>query len=106
MGDTMTAEAIEAMFKDEDLSLKEYVEDGRIKPGRRLHRRPDLNAFLLLDRLCPGDDDMVCAAENDEIYLAVGVDSLAGVATEEDILDLMRCGVRYDAPSDSLAMFA
>jgi hypothetical protein len=99
----MTSEQIMMMFSDKTLNY-EYIHDERIKPERRLHRRPDLNAFLLLDRLCPGKHDIVVAAEHDKIFLSVEVESLSA-ATEEDILDLMRCGVRYDSGSDSLAMF-
>lgn len=88
---------------------EEYIRDERIKPDRRLHRRPDINAFLLLDRLAGDsstDRDMVCAAEHDEFYLAVGPDNIAAKATEEDIIDLIRCGVRYDSSHCGFAMFA
>ncbi len=37
---------------------------------------------------------MVSAAEHDEIYLEVDVDEFCGVATEEQALELVRCGVR------------
>lgn len=67
--------------------------------------RADLHAFNLLDKLVPGKSDMVSAAEHDEIWLAVSPDDLAKVATEEQIIDLIRCGVRYDNQTDSLALF-
>lgn len=74
---------------------------------KKLHSRPDLCAFLLLDKLLPNAGrDMVCAAEHDEIFLDADCEKLAEVATEEDILTLTRCGVRYDSDTDSLAMFA
>ena len=66
--------------------------------------RPDLCAFLLLDRLVPGGGDIVSAAEHDEIYLATDCDKLASVATESDILTLVRCGVRYSNEFDCLRM--
>jgi hypothetical protein len=68
-------------------------------------RRPDLHAFNLLDRLVPGKRDMIRAAEHDEIWLDVSPEELAKVATEEQIIELIRCGVRYDASTDSLALF-
>ncbi|HAX23084.1 MAG TPA: hypothetical protein DCY64_22710 [Hydrogenophaga sp.] len=72
-----------------------------------MHNRPDLCAFLLLDKLLPNKGrDMVCAAEHDEFFLDADCEKLAAVATEEDILTLIRCGVRYDSDTDSLAMFA
>ena len=89
---------LEATFeKFED----EYIQFERIE--NKLHARPDIHAFILLDKLVPGHRDMVCAAEHDEIYLDVDTEALALVATEDDILQLVRCGVRLD--DDSLAMF-
>lgn len=61
----------------------------------KLHNRPDLCAFLILDRLVPGKSDMVDSAEHDEISLEVDTDALAAVATEEDIQNLVRCGVGF-----------
>ena len=71
----------------------------------KLSTRPDLCAFLLLDKLVPGTKDMIPCAEHDEIWLAVDIDALGAVATEADVLTLVRCGVRYDRSTDSLAMF-
>lgn len=70
------------------------------------HPRPDISAFIILDKLLPNPGrDMVCAAEHDEIWLDVDCEKLASVATEDDILTLVRCGVRYDSSTDSFAMF-
>jgi hypothetical protein len=71
-----------------------------------LHRRPDICAFLLLDRLVPdGDVDLICWATHDEIGLATDCKRLAEVATPEDVVTLVRCGVRYDEDEDCLRMF-
>lgn len=68
--------------------------------------RPDLHAFLLLDDLFPNPGtDMVAAAEHDEFWLDVCDDKIAKL-TDDQILELVRCGVRYDSDVDSLAMFA
>jgi hypothetical protein len=64
-----------------------------------------LHAFNLLDKLVPGTRDMISAAEHDEIWLEVSPEELAKVATEEQIIDLIRCGVRYERGADSLALF-
>lgn len=93
---------LDATFKKHDA---DYLRFERVE--NKLHSRPDICAFLLLDKLLPNDGrDMVCAAEHDEIFLDADCDKLAEVATEEDILTLTRCGVRYDSDTDSLAMFA
>lgn len=82
---------------------EEYLQFNRIE--KPLHRRPDLCAFLLLDRLVPGTGDMVSDVTHDEIWLDVDCDQLADVATEEDIMTLVRCGVMYDDKAEALSMF-
>lgn len=79
----------------------EFLHFERIENPRS--KRPDLHAFLLLDELCPGDRDMVVAAEHDEIYLVVELDELAAIATLDQIKELVRCGVRCG--EDGLCMF-
>jgi hypothetical protein len=72
----------------------------------KLSSRPDICAFILLDKLIPNvRRDIVCAAEHDEIFLDADCEKLAEVATEEDVLTLVRCGVHYDGDSDRLTMF-
>jgi hypothetical protein len=66
--------------------------------------RPDLCAFLLLDRLVPGSGDIVTSAEHDEIFLTTDCDELAKAATEADILTLVRCGVHYSHEYDCLRL--
>jgi len=84
---------------------KEYLQFKNVTVTNKLHPRPDVCAFLLLDKLCPGEEDMVSSAEHDEIWLNVDCEKLAEVATEDGILMLVRCGVRYDEETGSLAMF-
>lgn len=74
--------------------------------AEKLSTRADLHAFLLLDRLAPGSTkDLVGGAVHDEIYLDVNLDALCKNATEEHVIDLRRCGVRYDNEFSCLAMF-
>lgn len=83
----------------------EYLKFERVE--NKLHARPDLCAFLLLDKLMPHEGrDMVCGAAHDEIYLDADCEKLSEVATENDILTLARCGVHYDSDTGGLAMFA
>ena len=82
----------------------EYLKFDRIENPRS--KRPDLHAFLLLDEIQPGDRDLISASEHDEFYLNIDCDAFAAVATDEQIRDLNRCGVRYDGDLDSLCMFA
>lgn len=84
-----------------DAADEDYLKFDRVVD--KLHARPDICAFLLIDKLCPGEADIVSHARHDEIFLIVDPDVLALVATEADILTLVRCGVRYS--EDSLCMF-
>jgi hypothetical protein len=90
---------IEAVFEK---FSGEYLEFEKIE--NKLSQRPDLHAFLLLDSLVSNDRDIISASEHDEYYLSVNPDELAKVATEENIRDLIRCGVRYS--DESLCMFS
>jgi hypothetical protein len=74
-----------------------------------MHMRPDIHAFLLLSFLVPlPGQNIIDYAESRtfyrgqetkrmvDIFLGVGVEKLGRVASEEDIRDLVRCGVRYE----------
>jgi len=88
----------------------EKYEDDYLKFERvenKLHPRPDICAFLLLDKLLPQEgQDLITAAQHDIYYLDIDCEKLAEVATELDIMTLARCGVHYDNETDSLAMYA
>lgn len=79
----------------------EYLEFEKVENKRS--RRPDLHAFLLLDELFPGGNDIVCGASHDEIYLSFGCENSEKL-TDEQIVELTRCGVRFDG--DTFQMFA
>ena len=82
----------------------EYIQFERVEG--KLHARPDLCALTLLDLLVPGNTDIISAAEHDVFYLDIDLEKLAEVATEDDILLLVRCGVMYDGAYNCLSMFA
>lgn len=96
----MNAETMKSLFDEYD---HEYLQFDCVEP--KLSTRPDLHAFLLLDRLVPGTEDIVAAAEHDEIWLNIDCKKLREVITEGDIVTLTRCGIRYDSDNDSLASF-
>jgi len=75
------------------------------KVEKKFSKHPDIHAFLLLERLCSEGGDMISSAEHDEFYLNVDIEKLSAIITEEDILTLVRCGVMFDADTDSLMMF-
>ena len=96
----MKAEDLSEFFEkyDDEFLNFEMVE-------MKLSSRPDLHAFLLLNRLSPDTDDMVAGAEHDEIYLSVDAQIVAAAATLQELIDLHRCGVRYSRELNCLVMF-
>lgn len=72
----------------------------------KFSNRPDLHAFILLDSLVPGKSDIISASEHDEFYLDIDIQKLEKVITEEQVIDLIRCGIRYDTGYACLSMFA
>lgn len=96
----MTTEEMHALFeKHADASHRfDLVETKKSS-------RPDLHAFLLLEELCPSDEDLISASEHDEIYFSVSPEELAEVVTEDLVLELRRCGVRYDRGLSSMMMY-
>jgi len=95
----MDADDLPAFFEKHD---DEFLKFDRVE--NKLSQRPDLHAFLLLDKLVPGVRDMVSGTEHDEIHLSVEPSELVEVATEEQLIDLHRCGVRCG--EYGLCMFA
>lgn len=98
----MTSEELIEMFDADDLD--EFLKFERIKEP--LSNRPNLHAFLLLDRLVPGTQDIIAGAAHDKIWINVDVEELAAVVTPEQVTDLIRCGVLWDSDADSIGMFA
>lgn len=78
----------------------EYLEDERLTEVHT--KRNDLNGFMILERLVPGKRDIIAHARHDKIYLEIDLNNLAAVATEEDVKNLLRCGVMYS--DDGLEM--
>jgi|SRR6478609_2544325 len=103
----MTEDDLQEIFDREDSKDYKDWEHGKFeKIVNKFSNRPDLHAFILLDKLVPStnDEDIIVAAEHDEIYLSTNIEEFLKVATEADVIDLMRCGVRYQ--NEGFCMFA
>lgn len=81
----------------------EYIKFDQIK--NKLSNREDLHAFLLLDKLCPSNNDMIYAAEHDIFYLDIDTEAFEAVVTDEQINELVSCGVWYDENEENLCMY-
>lgn len=82
---------------------EEYLKFERIESPQS--KRPDMHAFMLLDRLMPEAGDMISASEHDEFFLGIDCEELAKVITDDQVRELARCGVRY-SDFDCLCMWA
>lgn len=96
----MRTRELRDLFKEHK---NEYLKFKRVTNPRS--KRPDLHAFLLLDYLCPGDRDMISCAWHDNIGLDIDLSDLAKVITEEQVIELIQCGVRINE-NGCLVMFA
>lgn len=88
----------------------EFLKFGRITSPK--HPAPDLCAFLMLHEIAPtlnaGNGkvaDMVAYAGHDEITLCTNPATVAEKATEQQLIDLIRCGLRYSEDIDCFQMF-
>jgi len=93
----------ETFEKYSDGESDEFLKFDRVKV--KLSNRPDLHAFMLLDKIIPGSLNIVGGASHDEIWLEILPCELAERATKEQIVELIRCGVRYDSSVEALVMF-
>jgi hypothetical protein len=102
----MTVEELkEIVNRDND----EYLKFEDIPAARRFSNRADLNAFILLDKLLPADPDgrdIISAAEHDEFWLSPSLEEVAPLISEEQAIDLVRCGVRLDDYGHGFCFFA
>lgn len=88
-------------------SGEQYMQFDEISQHERLSNSPDLHAFILLDRLAPTKEghDLVQHASHDLIILGTDLKILAGNISEEQCVQLMRCGVRLSCEDDYIEMF-
>lgn len=71
----------------------EYLQFDRIENKRS--KKPDVHAFMLLDELVDGNQRLLSEHGDYELYLSPNVEELNKVITDDQILELVRCGIRY-----------
>ncbi len=67
-------------------------------------QRADLHAFILLDKIFPDNKDLIVRSDSYSIYFGIDIDEISKVITEEQIDELVKCGVSYDSHYDCLYM--
>lgn len=71
-----------------------HTEAGKFdRVEHKLSPRPDAHAILLLDRLCPSKKSLITFSRAGCVYFSINTKMLAKVANEQQIADLIRCGV-------------
>ncbi len=98
----MTLERLTELFDEHN---DEYMSFDNVHETERLSDRRDMHAMILLDTLLPGDGHIISASEHDVIYLGVGLEELVEVISEEQIIQLIRCGVLFDEHRECFTMF-
>jgi len=85
-------------------SSEEYANFNMIK--NKPNESADLSAFITLHKFVKNKEaDIINSAEHDEIYL-MGIEDLnLEKITENDIITLIRCGVRLDKEMEYFCMF-
>ena len=100
-GEPIIADRFEAIEEGNDIPFLRFdlVENKR-------SNRPDLHAMIRLDEWFPSNkkQDIIAGASHDQIWLDTAEEDIEKL-TDEQILELLRCGVFYDSDNDSLTMF-
>jgi len=81
----------------------EFLKFERVENKRS--SRADLCGFLFLEELFPDiDRDLICCAEHDQFWLDIDKDKIETL-TDDQIIELLRCGILYDEENESLFCF-
>ena len=83
----------------------EHTDEQFLKGVMQRTTRLDLAAFNRLNELVPGKNDIIAAAEHDQIWLSIDLAMLAEVITEEDVIFLLKNGVLLDDDQMALRMY-
>lgn len=65
----------------------------------------DLNALILLDKLFPDTSNIIRSVESHIICLNISLEDLINKASEEQLLNIIRCGIWYDSAKERLFMY-
>lgn len=90
---------MEHIFQDND----EFLKFDNVPEKKAT--RPDLHAFIVLAELDPGNRDVLASSGHDEVWLSFDPEVVFSKITEAQALDLVRCGVLYDADYQGFHMF-
>ena len=72
---------------------------------QKFSQRDDVHALVLLDRLLPGNGELIGKTDYYGFYLDIEPEELNAIITDEQIKELLACGVSYFEDRDALYMF-
>lgn len=93
---------LSAFFEDHDEDSHDFA---GVQGAESLSGPADLCALQLVSLLCPTAKSVIGAAERDKVWLNADPDTLNLVATDQQLLTLIRCGVGYDEDEDGFYLF-
>jgi hypothetical protein len=82
--------------------FSEFLQFDKVKNKRS--KRKDIHAFIMLDEWFNGDGDIIGSAEHDKIWLSIDEEDVLSL-TDEQIIELQRCGISFDSEYECLYSF-
>jgi len=91
---------IEELFEKYEDEFLNY----RVDPSLEKIRK-DFTIFKMLNDKFPSHKDLISGSGHEEIFLDVDPKELLSVFTEEEIVKMIRCGLRFSSEYDCLCMY-
>lgn len=85
---------VEDAFALMRLESKNYFDIENIKC--RMYQPPDVNAFVLINNILPSDKNIILSVGPNEIVLNADAELLCQLAYDDELVDLVRCGVTME----------
>lgn len=91
---------IEELFEKHQDEFLQYERDYSLKDKAK-----DVTLFNMLSDKIPPHKDLIIGAWYEEIFFDVDLDDFVTFFSEEEIVRMIRCGLRYDSERECLCMF-
>lgn len=95
---------LEELFKKHD---EEFLEFDRVE--NKLSKRRDVHLFVFLDNLMKESEskcDLISDCEHSKLYFILDIEEFCHFATEQDIIEAVRCGLMYSVEFNCLYKYA
>lgn len=90
---------IEELFEKHQDEFLQYERDSSLKCEPR-----DITLFNMLSDLAAGGG-LIAGALHEEIFFSVDLNDFVRFFSEEEVVRMIRCGLRYDSERECLCMF-